>query len=198
MGRLDSHDLARIDVDFWRSVGPVIRLRREQLLHVTTLTELCVKHAAFLVNLDDGSAGIVGNNAARRISIHGVLLEQGHVSRVLLGIFQFVTDCDMRVNHGVLCLHMLQTVRVVSLINRLEVELAGFGLRILIRNAIVFAIAMKGSLALDSSIFLARHVKNVSSGVSQGRQLQFLALTYIVSETIGLAVDLSVRGSVVR
>ena len=169
MRRLDSHDLARIDVDFWRSVGPVVRLGREQLLHVATLTELCIKHAAFLVNLDNGSARIVGNNAACRISIHGVLLEQGHVSGVLLGIFLFVTDCNVGVNHGILCLHMLQTVRVVSLIDGFEVEFAGFSLRILICNTIIFEIAMKGSLTLDSSIFLARHVENVSSGVTQGR-----------------------------
>ena len=197
MGRLDAHDLAWVDVDFWRSVGPVVGLWREQLLHVATLAELHIKHASFLVNLDDRGARIVGNNSSRGISIHSVLLEQLHVSRILFRQFDLVADCDVRVNHSIFSANMLQAVRIVSLIYPIKVELAGFSLCILILHAIFFEITIKGSLTLDSSILLTRDMKDTLTSISQGIHLQFFTLTNIVSETISLTVDLTIGFSVV-
>ena len=144
MRRLNAHSQARIDVDLWWCVNFVVRLRREQLLLESTLAELHIKHAPFLVDLNDRSAWVVSYNSALSIPIYGILLDQFHVSRIVFGQFNFMADRDVRVDHGIFSTHMLQSVRVVSLIDLVEVELSSSCFRIHILCVIAFKIPKIG------------------------------------------------------
>ena len=55
-----------------------------------------------------------------------------------------MADSDVRVDHGIFSTHMLQSVRVVSLIDLVEVELSSSRFRILILSVITFKIPKIG------------------------------------------------------
>ena len=80
-----------------------------------TLAELHIKHASFLVNFDDWRARIVSYDSALCISIHCILLDQRHITRIFLGQFNFMADSDVGVNHSIFSTHMHESVWVVSL-----------------------------------------------------------------------------------
>ena len=117
----------------------------------------------------------------------------------------------MRVEHSIFSTHMLQSVRVVSLTDLVEVELSSSRFCILILSVIAFKIpkigcrrpglrivliiiiqADQGCITLDSAIFLAWYMEDAMSSTAEGRRLQLLALTDIISKPIGLTVNLTI------
>lgn len=82
---------------------------------VSTLTQLCIKDATFLIDFDNRRARIVCNDSTRRVAIEGALLDQRHVPWILLWESILVPDRNMWIDEGIGRGDVDQTIWVVSL-----------------------------------------------------------------------------------
>lgn len=103
---------------------------------MSTLVELLVEDASLLVDLDNGSTVVIGDNSALLVSSHEVLLDEFDVARVFFGHGLLVANGHIRVNNGIGCRNMDQSVRVVSLGKFVQIEFASLSLRISIGYSI--------------------------------------------------------------
>ena len=163
---------------------------------VGTLAELCVENATLLVDLDDGRAGVVCDDAACRVAIESALLDQRNVPWSLLWQGVFVPDRDMRVNQGVGSRDVNQAIRVVSLTDPVQLKLLRLGLVIGVLDTFL-DVSIKNALASLHRVDTAcmGYLVWVSPCA-----LQLLALHGAdgLSISVGLAVDVAERLGVHR
>ena len=105
-----------------------------------------VEDAAFLVDLDDGRACVVGDYSTRLVPVERALLRQGHVPWILLWQSIFMPNRDMRVDQSISGRNMHQAMRVVSLADGVQLEFLRLCFVIRVLNA-VFDVSIEDTLA---------------------------------------------------
>ena len=108
---------------------------------------MLVEYTTFLVNFDDGSASVVCDHSAHRVSGKCSLLSERHVSWIFLWQGIFVADCDVWVDESVGSTHVNKPIWIVSLCNFFKFETSRFSLGIGILNSF-FYIAIEDTLSL--------------------------------------------------
>ena len=103
---------------------------------MSALVELLVEDASLLVDLDNGSAVVIVDNSTLLVPSHKVLLGEFGVAWVFFGHSFLVANGHIRVNHGIGCRNMDQSVRVVSLGKFVQIEFASLSFSISIGYSI--------------------------------------------------------------
>lgn len=155
---------------------------------VKSLTQLLVKDASFLVNLDNRCASEVSYHPTGAIAVVSVLLSKTLVARILFRELLLVADGDMGIDQGVGGCDVHESVGVVNLGELVEIKLAGTCLGICICDPVRFFVSIEDALADGFREHVIRIVRRCAAVFLTLKNLQ---LPNCASIAVCLAVDVA-------